>query len=120
MCGFYAVPSCIPVLTRTLKHCEFPCVNLQRCAALVALAAPHFNVHFLNSYALQFRDAVFAFLLSLKESQLRDANSEALAVRVIVRHRDLSQSGLLAQVQFGNGAMWRLLGCPRFCSAVVC
>ncbi len=47
------------------------------------MSAPalHYNVHFLNTFALQFRDAVFGLLLSLKEQQLRDTNTDSLAVR---------------------------------------
>ncbi len=56
-------------------------VLAQKLAVLVATPSAHYNIHFLSTFALQFRDAVFAFLLSLKESQLRDTTSDAMAVR---------------------------------------
>ncbi len=56
--------------------------TLQKLCAVVAAPSVHYNTRVLGSYALQLRDAVFGFLLALKEHQLRDTNTDALAVRV--------------------------------------
>jgi hypothetical protein len=56
------------------------CLAEQKLSVLVSAPALHYNVHFLNTFAMQFRDAVFGLLLSLKEHQLRDTNTDSLAV----------------------------------------
>jgi hypothetical protein len=85
------VSSCVCLVDEPVPHILVtPWLCVQRLLKLVTLPSIHYSHSFLAGFTPRLRDGVFSMLLGMQESQLREVNSEALAVRsrVLVHRPD--------------------------------